>query len=31
LVRACALIVDASWYVPNSLVRRDLSCPTVKD
>jgi hypothetical protein len=22
--------VDAPWYVPNSLIRRDLSCPTVK-
>jgi hypothetical protein len=25
------MIVDAPWYVPNSLIRRDLSCPTVKD
>jgi hypothetical protein len=25
------LIVDAPWYVPNSLIRRDLSCPTVKE
>jgi hypothetical protein len=25
------IIVDAPWYVPNSLIRRDLSCPTVKD
>jgi hypothetical protein len=24
------IIVDAPWYVPNSLIRRDLSCPTVK-
>jgi hypothetical protein len=22
--------VEAPWYVPNSLIRRDLSCPTVK-
>jgi hypothetical protein len=25
------MIVDALWYVPNSLVRRDLSCLTVKE
>jgi hypothetical protein len=25
------MIVDAPWYVPNSLIRRDLSCPTVKE
>jgi hypothetical protein len=25
------IIVDAPWYVPNSLIRRDLSCPTVKE
>jgi hypothetical protein len=25
------IIVDASWYVPNSLIRRDLSCPAVKE
>jgi hypothetical protein len=24
------IIVDVPWYVPNSLIRRDLSCPTVK-
>jgi hypothetical protein len=24
------MIVDAPWYVPNSLIRRDLSCPTFK-
>jgi hypothetical protein len=23
-------VVDAPWYVPNSLFRRDLSCPTVR-
>jgi hypothetical protein len=22
--------MDAPWYVPNSLIRRDLNCPTVK-
>jgi hypothetical protein len=25
------IIVDAPWYVPNSLIRRDFSCPTVKE
>jgi hypothetical protein len=25
------MIVDSPWYVPNSLIRRDLSCPTVKE
>jgi hypothetical protein len=25
------MIVDAPWYVPNSLMRRDLSCPTDKE
>jgi hypothetical protein len=25
------MIVNAPWYVPNSLIRRDLSCPTVKE
>jgi hypothetical protein len=25
------MIVDAPWYVPNLLIRRDLSCPTVKE
>jgi hypothetical protein len=25
------MIVDAPWYVPNSLIRRDFSCPTVKE
>jgi hypothetical protein len=23
------MIVDAPWYAPNSLIRRDLCCPTV--
>jgi hypothetical protein len=22
------MIVDAPWYVPNTLIRRDLHCPT---
>jgi hypothetical protein len=25
------MIVDAPWYVLNSLIRRDLSCPTVNE
>jgi hypothetical protein len=25
------MIVDAPWYVPNSLIRRDLRCPSVKE
>jgi hypothetical protein len=25
------IIVDAPWYVSNSLMRKDLSCPTVKE
>jgi hypothetical protein len=25
------MIVDAPWYAPNSLFRRELSCPTVKE
>jgi hypothetical protein len=25
------MIVDASWYVPNTVIRRDLHTPTVKD
>jgi hypothetical protein len=25
------MIVDAPWYVPNSLIQKDLSCPTVKE
>jgi hypothetical protein len=25
------MIVDIPWYVPNSIIRRDLSCPTVKE
>jgi hypothetical protein len=26
-----SIIVNAPWYVPNSLIRRDLSSPTVKE
>jgi hypothetical protein len=25
------MIVDVPWHVPNSLIRRDLSCPTAKE
>jgi hypothetical protein len=25
------MIVDAPWYVPNSVIRRDLQIPTVKE
>jgi hypothetical protein len=25
------MIVDAPWYAPNTLIRRDLHCPTVKE
>jgi hypothetical protein len=25
------MIVDALWYVTNSLIQRDFSCPTVKE
>jgi hypothetical protein len=25
------MIVDAPWYVPNTLIRRDLHCPTAKE
>jgi hypothetical protein len=25
------IIVNAPWYVPNSLIRKDPSCPTVKE
>jgi hypothetical protein len=25
------MIVDGPWYVPNTLIRRDLHCPTVKE
>jgi hypothetical protein len=29
--KVLCIIVDAPWYIPNSLIRRDLSCPTVKE
>jgi hypothetical protein len=25
------MIVDAPWYVPNTVIRRDLQIPTVKE
>jgi hypothetical protein len=25
------MIVDAPWYVPNTVIRRDLQTPTVKE
>jgi hypothetical protein len=25
------MIVDVPWYIPNSLIRRDLRCPTDKE
>jgi hypothetical protein len=25
------MIVDAPWYVPNTIIRRDLQIPTVKE
>jgi hypothetical protein len=29
--KAQHLIVDAPWYVPNTIIRRDLHMPTVKE
>jgi hypothetical protein len=29
--KALRMIVDAPWYVPNTVIRRDLQIPTVKD
>jgi hypothetical protein len=29
--KALRMIMDAPWYVPNSLVRRDLHCPTITE
>jgi hypothetical protein len=29
--KALRMIVDAPWYVPNTVIRRDLQTPTVKD
>jgi hypothetical protein len=28
--KALRIIVDAPWYVPNTVIRRDLQIPTVK-
>jgi hypothetical protein len=30
-LKALRLIVDAPWYVPNTIIRRDLNMPTVKE
>jgi hypothetical protein len=30
-IKALRMIVDAPWYVPNTLIRRDLQVPTVKE
>jgi hypothetical protein len=29
--KALHIIVDAPWYVPNTVIRRDLQIPTVKE
>jgi hypothetical protein len=29
--KALCMIVDAPWYVPNTVIRRDLQIPTVKE
>jgi hypothetical protein len=29
--KALRMIVDAPWYVPNTLIRRDLHCPTITE
>jgi hypothetical protein len=29
--KASRMIVDALWYVPNTVIRRDLQIPTVKE
>jgi hypothetical protein len=29
--KALRMIVDAPWYVPNTVIRRDLQTPTVKE
>jgi hypothetical protein len=29
--KALRMIVDAHWYVPNMVIRRDLQIPTVKE
>jgi hypothetical protein len=28
--KALSMIVDAAWYVPNTVIRRNLQTPTVK-
>jgi hypothetical protein len=30
-LKALRTIVDAPWYVPNAVIRRDLQTPTVKE
>jgi hypothetical protein len=30
-LKALHMIVDAPWYVPNTIIRRDLQIPTVKE
>jgi hypothetical protein len=30
-LNALRMIVDTPWYVPNTVIRRDLQIPTVKD
>jgi hypothetical protein len=29
--KALRMIVDTPWYVPNTLIRRDLYCPTITE
>jgi hypothetical protein len=29
--KALRMIVDAAWYVPNTVIRRDLQTPTVRE
>jgi hypothetical protein len=29
--KALCMIVDATWYVPNTLIQRDLQIPSVKE
>jgi hypothetical protein len=30
-LKALRMIVDSTWYVPNTVIRRDLQIPTVKE
>jgi hypothetical protein len=30
-LKSVRMIVDAPWYVPNTIIRRDLKIPTVKE